>query len=58
LHLTKEEEDILEGEHGPGLEKAMKLLLAIGKIYDAEKLIPIESAQVAGVSYKTMGGRA
>ncbi len=55
MHLTKEEEDILEGEHGPGPEKAMKLLLAIGKIYDAEKLIPIESAQVAGVSYKTMG---
>ncbi len=55
MHLTKEEEEILEGEHGPGPAKAMKLLVAIGKIYDAEKLIPIESAQVAGVSYKTMG---
>jgi len=55
LQLTKEEEAILEGKNGPGPAKAMELLLAIGKIYDAEKLIPIESAQVAGVSYKTMG---
>ncbi|MFO7792858.1 MAG: aconitase X catalytic domain-containing protein [Candidatus Saliniplasma sp.] len=55
MHLTKEEEKILEGEEGPGPAKAMELLLAIGKIYDAEKLIPIKSAQVAGVSYKTMG---
>lgn len=55
MYLTEEEELILEGERGPGPEKAMRLLVALGKIYDAEKLIPIESAQVAGVSYKTMG---
>jgi len=55
MHLTKEEEKILEGEKGEGPAKAMKLLVAIGKIYDADKLIPIKSAQIAGVSYKTMG---
>jgi len=55
MHLTKEEENILEGEKGEGPAKAMELLVAIGKIYDADRLIPIESAQIAGVSYKTMG---
>ncbi len=55
MYLTREEEKILEGEKGEGPAKAMELLLAIGKIYDADKLIPIESAQIAGVSYKTMG---
>ncbi|MFW6041161.1 MAG: aconitase X [Thermoplasmatota archaeon] len=55
MHLTKEEEDILAGQDGPGPAKAMELLIALGKIYDADKLIPIESAQIAGVSYKTMG---
>ena len=55
MHLTKEEERILEGEKGSGRAKAMELLVAIGKIYDADKLIPIKSAQIAGVSYKTMG---
>jgi len=55
MYLTKEEEKILEGEKGEGPAKAMELLLAIGKIYGADKLIPIKSAQIAGVSYKTMG---
>ncbi|MFP4001092.1 MAG: aconitase X catalytic domain-containing protein [Candidatus Natronoplasma sp.] len=55
MHLTKEEEMILEGEKGQGPAKAMELLVALGKIYEADKLIPIESAQIAGVSYKTMG---
>ena len=55
MHLNKEEEKILEGEKGEGPAKAMELLVAIGKIYGADRLIPIESAQIAGVSYKTMG---
>ncbi|MBS3817269.1 MAG: aconitase X catalytic domain-containing protein [Candidatus Thermoplasmatota archaeon] len=55
MYLTKEEESILEGEKGEGPAKAMELLVALGKIYQADKLIPIQSAQIAGVSYKTMG---
>ncbi|MFW6048132.1 MAG: aconitase X catalytic domain-containing protein [Candidatus Natronoplasma sp.] len=55
MHLTKEEERILEGEKGEGPARAMELIVAIGKIYGADRLIPIESAQIAGVSYKTMG---
>lgn len=55
LNLTKREERILEGEEGAGPQKAMEILVALGDIYDAERLIPVESAQIAGVSYKTMG---
>ncbi len=55
MYLTREEERILDGEEGEGPAKAMKLLVALGEINDAEKLIPIVSAQIAGVSYKTMG---
>ncbi len=55
MYLTKEEERILDGEEGEGPAKAMKLLVAIGEINDADELIPIVSAQIAGVSYKTMG---
>ncbi|MGM0510088.1 MAG: aconitase X [Thermoplasmatota archaeon] len=55
MYLTREEEGKLEGEEGPSVAKAMEILVALGKIYDADKLIPIESAQIAGVSYKTMG---
>jgi predicted aconitase len=55
MHLTSDEEDILAGESGADKQKAMEIVVALGDIYEAEKLIPIESAQIAGVSYKTIG---
>ena len=55
LYLTKEEERILSGEAGEVFKKAMEILVALGEIYQADKLIPIQSAQIAGVSYKNIG---
>ncbi|MEM3555893.1 MAG: aconitase X catalytic domain-containing protein [Candidatus Micrarchaeia archaeon] len=55
MNLTREEEGILNGEQGAAAAKAMEILLAIGKIFKAEKLIPVTSAQISGVSYKTIG---
>ncbi len=55
MFLTKEEESILAGEQGHGKRRAMELLVAVGKIYGAEKLVPITSAHLSGVSYKTIG---
>ena len=55
MYLTQEEESILEGEHGPTLKKAMEILTTLGDIYGADSLIPVKSAQIAGVSYKTIG---
>ncbi|WP_457741713.1 aconitase X, partial [Thermococcus sp.] len=55
MFLTKEEELILSGEYGYALQKAMEILVALGEVYGAERLIPIKSAQIAGVSYKNLG---
>ncbi len=55
MHLTRDEERTLAGEQGPGRQKAMELLVAIGDIYGAKRLIPISSAQVSGASFKTVG---
>ncbi|WP_342306054.1 aconitase X catalytic domain-containing protein [Methanolobus sp. ZRKC5] len=55
MYLTQEEEKTLEGEYGPSLQKAIEILVALGDIYGADRLIPVKSAQIAGVSYKTMG---
>ena len=55
MYLTQEEESILEGESGPTLQKAMEILTTLGDIYGADSLIPVKSAQIAGVSYKTIG---
>lgn len=55
MHLTAQEERILAGEEGHGRRKAMELLVALGDIYGAKRLIPIASAQVSGASFKTIG---
>jgi predicted aconitase len=55
MYLTEEEEGILNGEEGEGSQKAMELVVALGKIYGAEDLIDITSAHLSGASYKTIG---
>jgi predicted aconitase len=55
MHLTRDEESILAGEQGRGKQKAMEIVVALGDIYGAKRLIPIESAQVSGASFKTVG---
>ncbi|MCX8207811.1 MAG: aconitase X catalytic domain-containing protein [Methanothrix sp.] len=55
MHLTRDEELLLQGERGDTLRRAMEILVALGDIYEAERLIEIKSAQIAGVSYKTIG---
>src|SRR5271157_3066574 len=55
MFLTKEEEQMLSGERGEGVRKAMEIVVALGKIYDAEKLVEVGSVQVSGVSYKNLG---
>ncbi|RLF26800.1 MAG: hypothetical protein DRN05_06555 [Thermoplasmata archaeon] len=55
MYLTKEEEKILDGEKGEVLERMFRLLVRLGDIYGADKMIPVGSVQVAGVSYKSIG---
>ena len=55
MYLTKEEEKTLNGENGPVLERMFRLLVRLGDIYGADKMIPVGSVQVAGVSYKSVG---
>ncbi len=55
MYLTKEQEKMLKGEYGEVVEKFMRLLVKLGEIYKADRLIPITSVQIAGVSYKSIG---
>jgi predicted aconitase len=55
MHLTKEEEKILDGKKGEVMERMFRLLVRLGDIYGADKMIPVGSVQVAGVSYKSIG---
>ncbi|MCW4044026.1 MAG: aconitase X catalytic domain-containing protein [Candidatus Bathyarchaeota archaeon] len=55
MHLTKEEERMLSGGEGYAVKKSMEILVALGDIYGAERLIKVGSVQVAGVSYHNLG---
>ncbi|MFH1420424.1 MAG: aconitase X catalytic domain-containing protein [Candidatus Aenigmatarchaeota archaeon] len=55
MQLTNEEQEILDGKQGEAKQKAMQLLVALGDIYGARRLIPIKSVQIGGVSYKNIG---
>lgn len=55
MHLTAEEQSLLNGDSGPATQKAMQILTALGRIYGAECLLTIQSIQIAGVSYDNLG---
>ena len=55
LTLTTEEKEMLEGKHGKAAQKAMEIITTLGEIYGAERLIPVSSVQIAGVSYHNLG---
>lgn len=55
MYLTREEEKMLDGEHGWANQISMKILVRLGELYGATRLIPVQSAHLSGVSYKHMG---
>ncbi len=55
MYLTQLEEEMLEGEMGEAVARAMSLLIALGEVFEAERLIEVESAHISGVSYKNLG---
>jgi predicted aconitase len=45
----------LAGDFGPGVRKAMEIVVTLGRIYGARRLVSVGSVQVAGVSYRNLG---
>ncbi len=46
---------MLAGAQGRAAQRSMEILLALGKIYGADRLLPVASVQIAGVSYDNLG---
>ena len=55
MQIDCDDERILAGEQGETRQKMLELLVALGKVFGAERFVPIKSAQVSGASYKTIG---
>ena len=55
MNLNSEQKIMLEGREGPTKQKAIRLLIDLGRAANAEKLVPVVSAHVSGVSPLTGG---
>jgi len=55
MYLTEKEQRMLDGEEGYAVQKSMEILVALGNIYGADRLVKVGSVQVAGVSYHNLG---
>ncbi len=55
MKLTDEEKKMLDGVLGTGPQSAMRLLVTLGEIYGAERMIPVSSCHAGGRSYLISG---
>jgi predicted aconitase len=55
MDLTQEEREMLDGKHGNAVKSSMKILVSLGEIFGAKRLIDVASVQIAGVSYHNLG---
>jgi len=55
LYLGEKQEKMLSGDRGGAVKKSMEILVGLGDIFGAERLIPIGSAHVSGISMRTSG---
>jgi predicted aconitase len=55
MNLSDREKRILDGEFGSGPQSAMRLLVTLGEIYEADRMIPVSSCHVGGRSYLISG---
>ncbi len=55
MRLTAEEQKMLDGDYGKAVQKCMKVLVALGDINGAERMIEVNNVHSPGVSYRVTG---
>ena len=55
MDLSPEQNSMQEGDYGKATRKAMQILVKLGEIFGAQRLVPVSSVQVAGVSFDNLG---
>jgi len=55
MQLNEQEQKMFDGGSGEATAQSMEILVALGRIYGAKRMVPVSSVQVSGVSYKTIG---
>ncbi len=56
LRLRADEQAMLDGEHGPAVAMAMRVVVGVARAAGAQRLLPIESAHADGCLYHGIAG--
>lgn len=55
MDLSPEQHSMQKGDYGKATRKAMQILVKLGEIFGAQRLVPVSSVQIAGVSFDNLG---
>lgn len=55
MRLSDQEKQMLDGGRGDAVRKAMEILMAMGEIYGAERMVPVNSAHISGANINVTG---
>ena len=47
MYLTDKEKRMYQGEFGPGIQKAMSLLVRYGELFGADKMVPVSNCHIS-----------
>ncbi len=54
MYLTGEEQKMLAGERGDGVRTAMEVVLKMGELHGAARLLPVKNAHIDAAAYTTI----
>jgi len=54
MRLTKEEQLMLDGDKGKGVQQAMEILVKMGELYGANRFLPVKNAHIDAAAYTTI----
>jgi len=55
LYLTRYEEAMFNGEYGEIPQKAIRILVKVGEVFGADKLVRVNHVHISGISYFNIG---
>ncbi len=55
MHVSDEEQKMLDGVYGSTIQKCARVLFKLGEIFGAERMIKINNVHTPGVSYRVAG---
>jgi predicted aconitase len=55
MKLSDNEQKMMDGVYGTGQQNTMRLLVTLGTVFDAQRMIPVTSCHVGGRSFLISG---